>query len=86
MKDYDYRNCQSLFGYAAKVHERPGAVCQLCSAGGPEVDFDFWRQLTVEHLIGEGQGGLPASDRRRTQGTIPVAGRRSNSGACSPDR
>ena len=57
MKDYDYRNCQSLFGYAAKVHERSGGVCQLCGAGGPEVDFDFWRQLTVEHLIGEGQGG-----------------------------
>jgi hypothetical protein len=48
VKDYDYRNCQSLFGYAAKVHERSGGVCQLCGAGGPEVDFDFWRQLTVE--------------------------------------
>ncbi len=57
MKDYDYRNCQSLFGYAAKVHELSGGVCQLCGAAGPEVDFDFWRQLTVEHLIGEGQGG-----------------------------
>jgi hypothetical protein len=22
-----------------------------------EVDFDFWRRLTVEHLIGESQGG-----------------------------
>jgi hypothetical protein len=54
---YDYRNCQSLFGYAARVHERSGGTCQLCGAGGSEVDFDLWRQLTVEHLIGEGQGG-----------------------------
>jgi hypothetical protein len=56
VKDYDYRNCRSLFGYAAEVHELSGGVCQLC-AGGLEVDFDFWRQLTVEHLIGEAQGG-----------------------------
>ena len=27
---YDYRNCQSLFGYAARVHERSGGICQLC--------------------------------------------------------
>src|SRR5205807_243716 len=55
--DYDYRNCQSLFGYAAKVHERSGGVCQLCSAGAAGLDFDLWRQMTVEHLIGESQGG-----------------------------
>jgi hypothetical protein len=55
--DYDYRNCQSLFGYAAQVHTRSGGVCQLCGAGSRNVDFDFWRQLTVEHLIGESQGG-----------------------------
>lgn len=57
-RPYDYRNCQSLFGYAVAVHERSGGVCQLCGAGGgPGVEFDFWRQLTVEHLIGERQGG-----------------------------
>jgi hypothetical protein len=55
--DYDYRNCQSLFGYAAKVHERSGGVCQLCGAGATGLDFDLWRQMTVEHLIGESQGG-----------------------------
>jgi hypothetical protein len=55
--DYDYRNCQSLFGYAAKVHERSGGVCQLCCAGATGLDFDLWRQMTVEHLIGESQGG-----------------------------
>jgi hypothetical protein len=32
-------------------------VCQICGAGGPEVNFDLWRQLTVERLIGESQGG-----------------------------
>ena len=55
--EYDYRNCQSLFGYAAKVHERSGGICQLCGAGAIELGFDLWRQMTVEHLIGESQGG-----------------------------
>jgi hypothetical protein len=55
--EYDYRNCQSLFGYSAEVHRRSGGVCQLCGAGQGNLDFDFWRQLTVEHLIGQGQGG-----------------------------
>ena len=44
MTDYDYRNCQSLFGYAAKVHERSGGVCQLCGAGTGGLDFDLWRR------------------------------------------
>jgi hypothetical protein len=58
MRGYNYRNCQSLFGYAENVHQRSGGVCQLCGAGsGQRVDFDFWRQLTVEHLIGQSQGG-----------------------------
>ena len=57
MSDYDYQNCQSLFGYAAKVHDRSGGVCQLCGAGIAGVDFDLWRQMTVEHLIGKSQGG-----------------------------
>jgi hypothetical protein len=54
---YDYRNCQSLFGYAAEVHERSGGVCQLCGCGADRPDFDLWRQLTVEHLVGRAQGG-----------------------------
>ncbi len=77
-KAYDYRNCSSLFGYAASVHARSGGICQLCGSGSQAVDFDLWRQLTVEHLIGASQGGylnrirdalaehlpeLPASDR-----------------------
>jgi len=57
-KQYDYRNCQSLFGYALKVHERSRAICQLCDCGkGQGFSFDLWRQMTVEHLIGESQGG-----------------------------
>ena len=52
---YDHRNCQSLFGYAASVHLRSRGICQLCGAGEPR--FEWWRQLTVEHLIGESQGG-----------------------------
>lgn len=57
MPDYDFRNCQSLFGYAEKVHKRSGGTCQLCDAGTERLDFDQWRQLTVEHLIGRSQGG-----------------------------
>jgi hypothetical protein len=72
MPAYDHRNCQSLFGYAARVHESSGGVCQLCGAGTADVDFDLWRQLTVEHLIGEGQGGylrqISASLARRFPG------------------
>jgi len=56
---YDYRNCQSLFGYAERVHARSGGVCELCGAGSDRIDFDLWRQLSVEHLIGESQGGYP---------------------------
>jgi hypothetical protein len=57
VNEYDYRNCVSLFGYAAEVHRRSGGVCQLCDAGAMALDFDLWRQMTVEHLIGESQGG-----------------------------
>jgi len=57
-KRYDYRNCQSLFGYAQDVHKRSGGICQLCGAGlGESSNFDLWRQLTVEHLVGKSQGG-----------------------------
>lgn len=57
MKKYNYRNCQSLFGYSAEVHIRCNGRCQLCGCGGPPLDFDLWRQMTVEHLIGKSQGG-----------------------------
>lgn len=65
---YDYRACQSLFGYAQRAHRRSQARCQLCGCGDP-TNFDFWRQLTVEHLIGQAQVGhikrfLPLLQRR----------------------
>lgn len=57
-KRYNYRNCQSLFGYAQDAHKRSGGICQLCGAGiGEPSSFDLWRQLTVEHLVGASQGG-----------------------------
>jgi len=56
MSQYNYKNCQSLFGYAAAVHIRSEGKCQLCGCGSP-LDFDLWRQMTVEHLIGKSQGG-----------------------------
>ena len=57
-KPYDYRNCQSLFGYALNVHKRSGCVCQFCGcSAGEQVDFDVWRQMSVEHIIGRIKGG-----------------------------
>jgi hypothetical protein len=56
-KKYNYKNCQSLFGYAASVHIRSEGKCQLCGCGGSPLDFDQWRQMTVEHLIGKKQHG-----------------------------
>lgn len=57
MPQYNHKNCQSLFGYAANVHIRSGGKCQLCGCGGSPLDFDLWRQMTVEHLVGKSQGG-----------------------------
>lgn len=54
---YNYKNCQSLFGYAFHVHLRSRGTCELCGCGGPNLTFDLWRQMTVEHLIGKKQGG-----------------------------
>ena len=57
-KFYNYKNCQSLFGYAAKVHIKFKGKCQLCGCSGESPsDFDIWRQMTVEHIIGKSQGG-----------------------------
>jgi len=57
MRAYNHKNCQSLFGYSAAVHIRSGGKCQLCGCGGEPLNFDLWRQMTVEHLIGKSQGG-----------------------------
>lgn len=54
---YNYKNCQSLFGYSFDVHVRSGGTCQLCGCGGDNLTFDLWRQMTVEHIIGDSQGG-----------------------------
>ena len=29
----------------------------MCECGGEPLDFDLWRQMTVEHLIGKSQNG-----------------------------
>jgi len=70
---YDYRNCQSLFGYAESAHRRSGGICQLCGCGaGDDVDFDLWRQLTVEHLIGESQNGYLKDIKRAVAERFPA--------------
>ena len=61
-KQYNHRQCQSLFGYAASVHKRFNGKCQLCDCGGLGIDhFDLWRQMTVEHILGESDKGYPAA-------------------------
>lgn len=54
---YNYKQCQSLFGYSFDVHVRSSGTCQLCGCGGANLTFDLWRQMTVEHIIGKSQGG-----------------------------
>ena len=55
---YDSKSCASLMGYGREVHKRSGAVCVLCGAGRDiPLTFDFWRQLSVEHLISKSQKG-----------------------------
>lgn len=71
MHQYNYKNCQSLFGYAAAVHVRSGGKCQLCGCGGSPLDFDLWRQMTVEHLIGQSQGGYLKQIRSAVDARFP---------------
>jgi hypothetical protein len=71
MKKYNYRNCQSLFGYSAEVHIRCKGQCQLCGCGGVPIDFDIWRQMTVEHLIGKSQGGYLKQIRELVETSFP---------------
>jgi hypothetical protein len=69
---YDETGLQSLFGYGKAAHERSGGICQLCGCGsGPDIDFDLWRQFTIEHLIGEGQGGYPPRIRAAVEQRFP---------------
>jgi hypothetical protein len=56
LKPYNYKACQSLFGYAQRAHRRSEARCQLCGCGDA-ANFDMWRQMTIEHLIGQSQTG-----------------------------
>jgi hypothetical protein len=44
-------SCQSLLGYGRLVHERSGGICAWCGLGKDAVDFDHWRQFSVDHVI-----------------------------------
>jgi len=44
-------NYQSLLGYARGVHKESGGRCAYCEYGACGVDFDMWRQLSLEHVI-----------------------------------
>ena len=71
MPRYDHKNCQSLFGYAASVHIRSAGKCQLCGCGGLPLNFDLWRQMTVEHLLGKSQGGYLKQIRAAVASRFP---------------
>lgn len=72
---YDERGLQSLFGYGRAAHMRSGGICELCGCGaGPDIDFDLWRQFTIEHLIGAGQGGYPDGIRLAVERRFPHLG------------
>ena len=71
MSQYNYKNCKSLFGYSASVHIRSRGKCQLCGCGGLPIDFNLWRQLTVEHLIGKSQGGYLKQIRAAVTARFP---------------
>lgn len=71
-KPYDYRNCQSLFGYALNVHKRSGGICQFCGCNaGEQVNFDLWRQMSVEHILGRIKGGDVKDVRMATARRFP---------------
>lgn len=92
---YNYRNCQSLFGYAFDVHVRSGGACQLCGAGRDGMSFDLWRQMTVEHLIGQQHGArkkdilaalqvrFPAESAARVEAAVKAIDAANTVTACS---
>ena len=44
----------------------------MCDCGGTDgLDFDLWRQLTVEHLIGESQGGYLKDIKKAVRARFP---------------
>jgi len=54
---------QSLAGYARQAHRDSQGTCLYCGLGvqraeEPELRFDVWRQLTVEHVIPQRDGKL----------------------------
>lgn len=49
--EYNPNSCQSLLGYGRPVHKRSGGICKYCNFGKDSVNFDAWRQLSVDHII-----------------------------------
>jgi hypothetical protein len=71
-KAYNHNNCLSLFGYARGVHRRSGGVCQYCQFGKQHpLDFNLWRQLSVEHVISTAKGASLADIRKAVQRRFP---------------
>ena len=58
-------------GWSRAEHERSGGICQLGGEVSRELDFDLWRQMSVEHLIGESQGGYRTQIERALTARFP---------------
>ncbi|MBF0537498.1 MAG: HNH endonuclease [Nitrospirae bacterium] len=51
-------NC--LMGYGYQIHKRDNFICQYCGYDGRS--FDNWRQLTIDHILPQSQGGVGNED------------------------
>jgi len=63
----------SLFsGMLKRSMKGSGGVCRYCGYGnGKQPDFDLWRQLSIEHIIGKSQGGDKKHIREAVQKRFP---------------
>ncbi len=48
---YDPKSCQSLLGYGRAAHARSGGRCKYCDFGKERIDFNMWRQLSIDHVV-----------------------------------
>lgn len=68
---------QALIGYGGDAHRRSKGNCLYCGFGtlrtaDPELKFDIWRNLTLEHVVPECNGQLEANIDQAIQ-NLPMA-------------
>jgi len=47
------KEAEPWVGYYDEVHRKSGGICVYCDYGKGKLDFDLWRQLSLEHVIPE---------------------------------